>query len=133
MKTLRGLKPGDTVYVVHQAKQRETDRRVEAVPVVKIGRKYGYVAHRIGDQGKFSLDTGESCHDPNHNARVNGYGFDVYLREEDWQLDLYELRRFRELALLLCGPCDHRSLKPLPPHVVEAIHAILEDENDTND
>lgn len=121
------------MFVVHQLRREKTEHRTETIAVEKVGNKYGYVSSRLGEQGKFSLDTGESCHDPTRPARANGYGFDVYLREEDWQREQYESRRFRELALLLCGPWNHHSLKPLPANVVEAIHAILEDGNVTND
>ncbi len=125
MRSLRGLKPGNTVFVVHQAKRNETERRVEAVPVVKVGRKYGYVAPRFGNQGKFELDTGRSWHKEPYE-RGNGCGFDVYLREEDWQREQNESRRFRELAVRLCATNAY-ALKKLPPHVVEAIHKVLDE------
>lgn len=72
---------------------------------------------------KFSLESGESCHKLAYQ-RGNGFGFDVYLCEEDWRREQYESRRFRELAVRLCGRNAH-ALKPLPPHVVEAIHKVL--------
>lgn len=89
--SLKHLKPGDQVFVVHQRSRYQKETHTETLPVVRMGRKYGYV-EKYGRESPFCLQTGYSVHNES-NVRVNGYGFDVYLSEADWQ---EEKRRDRE-------------------------------------
>lgn len=122
MKTLRDLKPGDTVFVVPKKRCHVSGEHV----IAKIGNKYGYIDTQYGNP-KFNLETGNSA-DTGSNDHANGYGYRVFLSEDEYNKYAWEQERFEDLALLLCLPWNRHSLKQLPPHVVEAIHDILEKE-----
>lgn len=50
MKTLRDLKPGDTVFVVHQLRRSQTEHRTETKTITSVGRQYGY----CGEKGSYN-------------------------------------------------------------------------------
>jgi hypothetical protein len=80
---LSGVKAGDNVFVVWQRRRGQSDENVGAEEVVRVGRKYAYISRYSREQA-FCRKTGRSAHGDS-NARRNGYGFDVYLREEDYR------------------------------------------------
>lgn len=124
--TLPPLKPGDKVFVVHQRQRGQKEHRTETCEVVRVGSKYAYIK-RYRREAAFFKNTGVSVHQDN-NARLNGYGFDVYATEQDWLREQHEESEEARLTERLernrgCG------LIKLPPLVVAAIHAVLDENN----
>ena len=122
---LTGLKVGDTVFVVHQRRRGDTEDRTEEMIVHSVGIKYAYV-RRYDISLPFCKKTGVSVHNPNHNARRNGCGFDVYRKAEDWILMKTtedELARLKPRLVDSWGRPHPFSLD-----VVMKIHAILDAE-----
>jgi hypothetical protein len=113
------IKVGDQVFVVHQKSRHQTERRAELKTVTKVGREYGY----IGDM-KFSLRDGMSSH-KDHNARCNGFGFDVYKKEQDYLDDVLATSEYKRLGGRLLS--TWHGLKPLPAEVVNKIHLVLDE------
>ena len=123
-KTLRDLKVGDTVFVVHQLLRTKKEHRTEEKTVIKVGRQYAYLAGGYYDM-QFSRETGASVHPKDCNARANGYGFDVYLSRCDWEKLVADTEAKQRLQkrLVRC----YGTLVDLSPEVVGRIHAILDD------
>lgn len=123
--SLKDIKVGDEVFVVNQNSRYRNRENLPPVTysafVTKVGRQYGY----IGDK-KFSLDTGYSQHPPDSNARVNGYGFDVYISQEAYEKKLWDRLNYDRLKDRLVSR-GWTGLIELPPSAVEAIHAILDE------
>ena len=120
------LKVGDKVFVVRQ-RRRFCDRPKETfeAEVEKIGRKYGYIKAGFF-RGVFYLKNGASYHAADNNARVNGFGFDVFASEEVY---LQEQRRIQEFARLRERLVDrYGRLHRFSPHVVELMHQLLDEE-----
>lgn len=123
-KTIRDLKVGDTVFVVHQKKRSEKENRTEEKTVIKVGRQYAYLAGGYYDM-QFSRETGHSVHVKDCNARANGYGFDVYLSRWDWEKLVIDTDAKQRLQKRLVK--SYGALVDLSPEVVGRIHAILDD------
>lgn len=90
---------------------------------MRVGRKYAYIEY-CGSESPFCRETGESIHKES-NVRMNGYGFDIYLCEQDWkdkQLAFNEKQRLQKRLL-----DSWRRLIDLPPGVVNKIHAVLDE------
>lgn len=96
--TLPPLKPGDKVFVVHQRQRGQKEHRTETCEVVRVGSKYAYIK-RYRREAAFFKNTGVSVHQDN-NARLNGYGFDVYATEQDWLREQHEESEEARLTLL---------------------------------
>lgn len=120
---LRRLKAGDSVYVVPQ----KSDTGFEA-KIVRIGRKYGYV--RLSNwqsQEPFSLNTGYSHHDPNHNARLNKYGFDVYRSKHQYDAAQNQIALRKRLDKRLTNRDGFGfKLHDMSDDLVTDIHAVLD-------
>lgn len=126
MTDLTGLKVGDTVFVVHQRRRRgDKEDRTEESVVEKIGTKYAYIK-QYRELVPFNKKTGISVHDPNHNARQNGYGFDVYRKAEDWLLVKTTEEERARLRPRLVDSWGRPH--PFSRDVVMKIHAILDAE-----
>lgn len=86
-------------------------------------KKYAYIKPYAKEE-PFCRETGKSIH-KECNTRANGYGFDIYLYEQDWKdehLAFKEKKRLQERLL------DSWSrLFDFPPDVVNKIHAVLDD------
>lgn len=89
-----------------------------------MGRKYAYYDGGY-QEFKFCRETGVSVHSRDSNARVNGWGFDVYLSEMDWREKEYRKARVEALNKRLYG---RFKLNDLPHEVVEEFHHILDEE-----
>jgi hypothetical protein len=73
----KSLHVGDLVYVRYMRPSQQNGY----VSISRVGRRYGYF--KLGDIEKpFSLQTGESIHLNDSNARANNFGFDVYPTKE---------------------------------------------------
>ena len=125
---LRELKVGDTVFIVPQ-KRRHCERESGFEGIVSaVGRKYATAKNTSGQwirEFTFHRDSGCSKEDPNSNARVNGYGFDVYSSESDYNIKLHQSQRMASLLNRL--DCGYQSkARKLTPEAVEAIHSILD-------
>ena len=103
------LKAGDAVFVVYQRGPHGFSVARSGTEIVtRVGRLYGY-ARVYGVEAPFLLSTGMSHHPGDHNARANGFGFDVYPSKADFHAaeaarrqaaDLWEkLRRVRPVDL----------------------------------
>jgi len=122
---LRDLKVGDEVFVVHQRSRNQKERRQESGFVVRVGRKYAYIESKELHIAPVCRDTGCSVHVPdNNNARINGYGFDVYRNEAEYQRERTESSELKRLQDRLCA--RPYGIKALPPDVVADIHAVLD-------
>lgn len=128
-RTLRDLKAGDEVFVVHIAGRRYNwaVSGKEIQKLTRVGRKYAYFGSGHQEK-KFHLDEGWSAHDGDHNARANGYGFDVYLSEKEYIRKSHELKELVRLQERLHGSYDFPKLSP---DTVSRIHAILDEEPST--
>lgn len=124
-KTIRDLKVGDTVFVVHQLRRGEKEHRAGEKTVIKVGRQYAYLEGGYYDM-PFCRDTGESVHKKDSNARSNGDGFDVYLCRWDWEKLVIEKDAQQRLQKRLVKP-HWGGLVDLAPEVVDRIHAILDE------
>lgn len=121
--TLADIKVGDKVFVVHQRRRHSKDERSEFESVIRVGRKYGYLGGYR--ERAFDLSTGHSVHGKDDNARANGYGFDVYINDEDYRRKELELD---EKARLNRRISDRwKGLIDLPPDTVRKIHDVLDE------
>ena len=120
------LEPGDSVFVVYQKQRHKSELRTETAVVTKVGRKYASIGEGWNEK-KFDLETGASVHKPDSNARTNGFGFDVYMTEADYQAKVHVDSEFARLQeRMLMRPMAR--LNKLSPEVVQKIHAILDSE-----
>lgn len=138
-KKFEGLKVGDAVYVVFH-------RGIGAKhgTVTKVGRKYGYVRYSYAggvlrsEESPFCLWTGESVDGKDTNARRNGWGYDVYHSQTDYEVHLEENRRRDKLASLfvnqsISGKYDaRRAVAKLSMDAVNKITQIIEEELRSN-
>lgn len=122
--TLEDLKPGDTVFVVHQQYRSKEPRRTETRTIAKVGRKYATLESGWRNDELFNRKTGESHHGSDCNARANGHGFDVYRNEQDYIKAKHEAEEWGRLSARLV---ENWHLVSLPPDVVEKIHAVLDE------
>lgn len=123
MPDLRRVKVGDGVYVVPQNKSESPFTSV----VVKVGTKYGYIKRYRWSDDPFHLKDGRSHHKPNHNARANHYGFDVFSSKAEYDAMIAsnaEAERLRQ-RLLSKSPYDRR-LADIPVELVTELHAVLD-------
>lgn len=126
-ETLADLKPGDEVFVVYQQRRHSTSQqRTEKCVIARMGRQYGYLDIGRNNEAKFHLESGESWH-KEWNCRANGFGFDVYLREEDW---LESTRQTKERKRLKERLVDRFGwiLERIPPAAIDKIHKVLDEE-----
>ena len=127
--TLRDVGVGDTVFVVEQNdryRQREgKPRKTSSQVVSRVGRKYAYIGEGHLEK-KFDRETGISWHHPDHNARSNGYGFDVYVNEQEYVKDQHDKSEAKRLQERMCDRLGR--LYKFTPAVVDAIHEILDAE-----
>jgi len=112
------------VFVVYQRQRCQKEHRTETNNVFRVGRKYAYI-ERHGRESAFDKTTGVSVHSDN-NARANGYGFDVYACEQDWLRKQHEETEEARLTERLERNRGWGLIK-LPPLVVAAIHAVLDE------
>ena len=118
---MRGMKAGDTVFVVPQRRYQEPYETT----IVRVGRKYGYINERgYGSTSRYDIDTGESVHG-DCNARINGRGFDVYRTRQEFERVNRERAEFERLGERVVG--SRARLIALPPDAVERMHAILDE------
>lgn len=125
MSKFKDLKVGDIVFVARQCRPYEKERHVttEEAAVTKVGRKYGYFVMQRREV-PFCLNTGHSHH-ADCNARMNGWGFDVYHSEEEY----LACKVAKERHALLCKKLgiEYGKRHLLTPEVVEKIHAVLDE------
>lgn len=122
------LKVGDQVFVVPQSR-RYGSREGRYMKVTKIGRLYGYLEGGSVDES-FFLSSGISHH-KEANARVNGFGFDVYRSEQDYLSKTEAASELDRLEKRLLAQHGFRQLTHLPAEVVSKIHAILDEHEGT--
>lgn len=123
-KTIRDLKVGDTVFVVHQRRRGDKEFRTAEMQIVKVGNKYAYLQGTWAELS-FHRDSGISNHPKDCNARNNGYGFNVYLCREDWEREeSHKAEKYRLEKRLIS---TWNRLRDLPPSVVSSIHSILDE------
>ena len=121
--TLSGVCEGTRVFVVHQRPRNSTEERAGWEVVSRVGRKYGYI-QRFSREEKFELRTGFSCHG-DCNARANGYGFDVYVSEDEYRRLQHadaERKRLQERIVDRLG----RVNRDVTDDAVAKIHAVLD-------
>lgn len=123
VRTLRDIQIGDVVFVAYQQRRCESQQRTEMKPVVKVGRKYGYLREGHCEE-RFDLETGLSVHHPDSNGRANGFGFDVYLSENDFFAKQFRDKQRARLQERLIK--NFGRLADLPHDVVNKIHEILD-------
>jgi hypothetical protein len=124
VSTLSGVEVGTQVFVVQQRPRNSTEERVSWEAVSRVGRKYGYI-QRFSREERFELSTGLSVHG-DCNARANGYGFDVYVSEDEYRRVQHadgERRRLQERLVDRFG----RLQADVSDEAVAAIHAILDE------
>ena len=125
MSDLKHIKAGDTVFVVYQRSRLAPPNESEYKEVVRVGRQYGYIK-RYSLELPFHLDSGVSHH-KNSNDRSNGYGFDVYVSEEEYRKERHEADELARLKKRLTGSTFTTFMMELSPEAVQQIHAILDD------
>lgn len=121
--TLRDLKVGDEVFVVHQLRSGMLERKTATHKIIRVDRKYAELDSNLHGE-KFCRDSGRSVHKPDHNQRINGFGFDVYRNEAEYRAEVHAANEYQRLQSRICSRF-HR-LKNLPPDVVGDIHAVLD-------
>lgn len=126
-KTLRDLKVGDSVFVVHQRGRWDpAEYKTAVATVVKVGRLYAYIEQGVySDLSPFCRDTGSSVHPGDGNVRSNNRGFDVHLSQQGYHESgqrSAEMARLTRRIIARMG-----DLIQLPPEVVTAIHKLLDD------
>lgn len=117
------LKPGDQVFVVWQKQRFQRQQVMGAVPVVKLGKKFGYIT-KFAETVPFCLQTGQSHHKCT-NARTNGYGFDVYSNKEEYLALINKQVEAERLCNRLLPPYSYR-LFPMSHECVMQLHAVLD-------
>ena len=124
VRTFADLKPGDSVFVVHQLRRGKSERKTLAATVEKVGRKYIHIQDGWFCE-KFCKLTGRSAHS-DCRTRSNGYGFDVYLCEADYLQEQHQQNEAVRLKTrLITG--SWKELRKFDPNVVDAIHKTLDD------
>ncbi len=123
--TLSDLKAGDRVFVVWQRRRGQAEERAGIETVVRVGRKYAYIKE-YSQEAAFCRKTGCSVHDRDSNARANGYGFDVYLREEDYRKEQFDAKEKQRLEKRIVGSFGR--LVNLRPEIVDKFNDILDGE-----
>lgn len=119
-----GLCVGYQVFVVPQHRGPKSISGTQ--PVVKIGRKYGYVM-LYDSPSPFCLETGRGDPNDQHNARANGFSFDAYNSEAEY-MEIKTAKDERErLAKRLRDLIGFDGVKLSHPAVMR-IHAILDEE-----
>lgn len=121
------LKVGDKVFVAWQRTRydRKNDKPQKATTeiITKVGRKYAYFGEGWSEK-KFRLDNGQSHHD-DCNARANGYGFDVFLRGDDF---VKQQAAETERKLLKSRIFDRwGGIKPIPLDTVVEMNRLLDE------
>jgi hypothetical protein len=119
------LKAGDVVFVVEQQKRYSAALPPSSKEVIRVGNKFGYIKGH-GDDRPFCLATGRSHHKEN-NMRANGYGFDVYLSEDEYRREVFEASELQRLSDRLIERHASR-LVSLSAECVSKIHAVLDEE-----
>jgi hypothetical protein len=127
-KQLKNLKVGDEVFVVPQIDShrrcRGEERQGSHLPVVKVGRQYGYIRRHYKEE-PFCLKNGHSHHpDGSGNQRANGWGFDVFVNELDW-IRFKEDSEQRKLLGSKFNRCYF--IDKLPEGLAEKINKLLEE------
>jgi hypothetical protein len=126
MVDLRDVKVGEAVFVVPQ-KRRHGNQEPGFIAVVSnVARKYATASHDEGNWNRiyeFVRESGASKEGPDSNARVNGFGFDVYHSESEF----LEAQRQHQIRTSLPGRIIDRwgRLQIMPIACAEQIHAIL--------
>lgn len=129
--SLRDLKVGDEVFVVNQKRRHGGDRGTTNAKIVRVGRKYAYIKPYGYAELPFCRESGYSVHTDDSNARVNGFGFDVYRSQADYEAEELAAAEFLRLQSRICFP--FYGLKKLPPDIVGAIHAALDTHPEFNE
>lgn len=119
-----GLCVGDAVFLVPQ--QRGPRSLAGLRPVVKMGRKYGYI-QGYSEPLPFRLDNGESP-SYDHNTRANGFGFDVYPSEAVYLEKKEALTQKERLKKRISAAFGGVDIERIRHHAVMNIHAILDAE-----
>lgn len=124
MPDLRHLKAGDGVYVVPQSDPSVGYCRT----ISRVGRRYGYVEiNRFQTEERFELATGESHHDPNHNARANRHGFDVYHSREEYLEHVAQKESVSRLCWRLAPRHSYAvEAAGMSAELVTELHAVLD-------
>lgn len=126
-KTKERKKPvvGQMVYVVF-GRKRGGEQAYRCV--TRVGRKFGYL--KISDHGEeepFCLDEWK-FHDPNGNANMNGYGFQIYESKEDFERQQLESAERQRLNDRIHNRSAYFNRMIVLPHdAVMKIHAILDE------
>jgi hypothetical protein len=123
--SFKHLKAGNQVYVVPQRRQSSKPSFVE---VIKVGRKYGYI-NQYGRQEPFDLLTGQSVHNDDSNARMNGWGFDVWPSEEAYRAHIATIEANIRLAKRLKALYHSQygsMLDKASPELVADLHTVLD-------
>ena len=125
VSTLFDLRPDSQVFVVHQ-RPRHSDQQERSglMSVSRVGRKYGYIEMYRREE-RFDLTTGCSVHG-DCNARANGYGFDVYVSEDEYrrkQRADSERQRLQDRLVDRFGQLK----RDISDGAVSAINAILDE------
>ena len=123
--SFKDLKVGDQIFVVWQRRRGQKEERSRVETVVRVGRKYAYI-EQYSREAAFCRNTGRSVHDRDSNARANGYGFDVYLREEDYRKEQFNATEKRRLEKRIVG--SYGRLVDLRPEIVDKFNDILDAE-----
>jgi hypothetical protein len=125
MADLTDVKVGDTVWIVPQRQRWGKQENGFTATVTNVARKYAIAktSEQWVREYCFHRDCGASKEKPDSNARVNGFGFDVYHNEAEVE----ELDRQRKLRDALHNRVVTRwgGIKEMPIACVEKIHAIL--------
>lgn len=122
--SLRDLKVGDEVFVVNQKRRHGDVRSTTNAKIVRVGRKYAYIKPYGHAELPFCRESGCSVHTDDSNARVNGFGFDVYRSQADYEAEELAAAEFLRLQARICSPFN--GLRKLPPGIVFDIHAVLD-------
>ena len=123
-RTYKDLKVGDEVFVVQQKSRYNTEERTSVEKVARVGRKYNYIMRGFQEL-PFCRNTGQSVHNPDHNTRANGQGFDVYLCEPTYRQLQYDAAQKRKLDKRIVGRWN--GLVSLPPDIVNKINTLLDE------
>lgn len=115
-------KQGQQVYVVHR-KRRHGGGGQSHMDVLRVGTKYCYLLIH-GREHPFDWRTGFSVHKES-NARANGFGFDVYDSQDDYDKQQRAISQARRLQKRMVGAFGQ--VKFLAAECVDKIHAVLDE------
>jgi len=118
---LASLKSGDLVLLVEQSHRGRKGKKYWE-EVLSIGRKYGYILRR-GKEKRFDLNTGQSVH-KDGNDRENGFGFDIYLSEEEY--DQHSENQTRKKSLQRRIKALHNNRFDYSPEAIADVLAVLD-------